>query len=192
MGRNRTQIPATAYGVLGMLTFGEMSGYDLAKAIEGSIGFFWAPAKSQLYSELRRLVDLGYATEREVAQTDRPDKRIYTITPAGEEALRRWLLEDPVQLEPIKSTFLLKLFFGHLVGPERMAAQVREYRRDLELLRDRFAGIEREIREHEGWLPPYLTLQFGMAFVKAELAWCDLALEQLEMGETKVRKGGER
>src|SRR3990172_6975272 len=95
MRDSKAKAPDTAYGVLGMLTFGQMSGYDLTKAIEGSIGFFWAPAKSQLYAELRRLVTLGWAREREVEQTDRPDKRIYTITPAGEGALRTWLGTPP-------------------------------------------------------------------------------------------------
>ena len=75
-------LPTTAYAVLGLLTFGEMSGYDLKRMANQSIRyFFWSPASSQIYSELRRLKSLGYATEREVAQERRPDKRLYQITP---------------------------------------------------------------------------------------------------------------
>jgi DNA-binding PadR family transcriptional regulator len=78
------KLPATSYAILGLLTFGqELSGYDLGKVVEQSIGFFWTPAKSQVYGELRRLVAVGYATGREVEQSGRPDKRLYAITPDG-------------------------------------------------------------------------------------------------------------
>src|SRR3990170_1059299 len=148
MQESKAKAPDTAYGVMGMLTFGEMSGYDLGKAIEGSIGFFWAPAKRQLYAELRRLVELGWAREREVEQTDRPDKRIYTITPAGEEALRSWLGTPPVYLDPIKSPFLLRLFFGHLAGPDAVRGLVTEHRRQGQ-------GVPRNLRGAHRPPPPH-------------------------------------
>src|SRR5919106_3112715 len=80
--------PTTSYAVLGLLTFGEMSGYDITKVAEQSIGFFFTPAKSQIYSELRRLVSLGYSTEREVEQDRLPDKRLYRITERGRRGPR--------------------------------------------------------------------------------------------------------
>ncbi|MGH9169144.1 MAG: PadR family transcriptional regulator, partial [Acidimicrobiia bacterium] len=70
-------LPTTSFAVLGLLTFGEHSGYELHQLVEQSIGFFLTPAKSQIYAELRRLVSLGYAVEREVEQDRRPDKRVY-------------------------------------------------------------------------------------------------------------------
>jgi PadR family transcriptional regulator AphA len=54
-----SKLSMTSYGVLGLLTFGAMSGYDLTKQAERSIGYFWTPAKSQVYSELRRLAEMG-------------------------------------------------------------------------------------------------------------------------------------
>ena len=174
-----TRIPDTAYGVLGMLTYGESSGYDLAKAIDGSIGFFWAPAKSQLYAELRRLVGLGWATEREVEQTDRPDKRLYRITDEGELMLRDWLDAGPPGIEPIKSPFLLRLFFGHLAGPETTLELVREHRRQLEELLGVFRGIERELTD--AGLERDLTLTYGLAFVRSAIRWCDRTERELDV-----------
>ena len=81
-------LPATSYAILGLLTFGEMSGYDLMKLAAQSVAYFWTPAKSQIYGELKRLVEAGFATAREVAQHQRPDKRLFRITPEGEWALR--------------------------------------------------------------------------------------------------------
>src|SRR5207244_12352068 len=85
-------LPAPTYAILGLLTWGEMSGYDLGKLIEGSIAhFFFKPAKSQIYAELRRLVGEGFATEREVAQDSRPDKRLYAVAPQARRRRRRRL-----------------------------------------------------------------------------------------------------
>lgn len=193
MERTGTNAPDTAYGVLGMLTFGEMSGYDVGKAIEGSIGFFWAPAKSQLYGELRRLVALGWAREREVEQADRPDKRIYTITPAGERALRDWLATPPADFDPIKSPFLLRLFFGHLAGPEAVRGLIAEHRRQAEELLEAFGQIQTHLLTDGGPLPPYLTLTYGITYARGVVDWCDRALKDVEMGMTITpRKGGAR
>ncbi|MBI2237792.1 MAG: PadR family transcriptional regulator [Actinobacteria bacterium] len=186
MGETDVRLPATSYAVLGLLTFAEMSGYDLMKAVDQSIGFFWTPAKSHIYAELRRLVSVGYATEREVEQSGRPDKRLYAITPAGEEAFRRWLVESPVELEPIKSTFLLKLFFGHLMDPAAVAANVSEYRRQMDGLLGEFRAIERHIQEEGGLPHPYLTLKYGIAYAQAAIGWCDETLKELE-GRGKKR-----
>ena len=57
------QLPTTAYAVLGLVSFGETSGYDLKQFADRSINyFFWSPATSQIYAELRRLKSLGYVS----------------------------------------------------------------------------------------------------------------------------------
>ena len=55
-------LPATAWAVLGLLSFGrDLTGYDLKKWADSSLRFFyWSPAISQIYGELRRLESLGY------------------------------------------------------------------------------------------------------------------------------------
>src|ERR1700730_19400929 len=95
-----------------------MSGYALGKLIEGSIAhFFFKPAKSQIYAELRRLVGRGFATERDVAQDSRPDKRLYAVTPDGRQALRRWLNGSEAGPEGFRRPLCLPGFLGaQLVG----------------------------------------------------------------------------
>src|SRR5215831_8465335 len=84
-------VTATEVAVLGLLTDGEQSGYDVLRAAERSVGFFWTPAKTQLYAVLRKLVENGFATARLVRQSDRPDKTLYRITYEGLERLRTGL-----------------------------------------------------------------------------------------------------
>ncbi len=43
--------------MLGLLAEGDRSGYDLLKRAERSVAHMWAPAKSQLYAVLPRLVE---------------------------------------------------------------------------------------------------------------------------------------
>jgi PadR family transcriptional regulator, regulatory protein AphA len=70
-------LTATEAALLGLLQKGPMSGYDLRKDVERSIGYFWAPAKTQIYSTLPRLVEAGFATQQRVVQAARPDKVSY-------------------------------------------------------------------------------------------------------------------
>lgn len=176
-------IPTTSYAVLGLLTFGEMSGYDLAKVAEQSIGFFFTPAKSQIYSELRRLLTLGYATEREVEQDRRPDKRLYRITDRGRRALRGWLENAEVEGAEIKSPFLVKLFFGAHMSPAALLSQVREMRRrDAEQLRT-LKDIETRLKDRDDMFFPNLTLRCGLAHTRAVIRWEDEVIRELERRE---------
>src|SRR5947208_3413295 len=116
----------TEFAVLGLLTFGERSGYELDKLAQRSIGYFWRPAKSKIYAILPRLVDHGLAVSTPVAQDRRPDKQLYRITKAGEQALRRWL-DSPEPISGVaRDGLLLKLFFGNYGDVESLRGQVEE------------------------------------------------------------------
>ena len=45
----------TTHAILGFLTWGPMSGYEIRKRVEESIGNFWSVSFGQIYPELRRL-----------------------------------------------------------------------------------------------------------------------------------------
>ena len=73
------ELTLTEYAILGLLGHLDepISGYDLRKVVDTSIGFIWQPSKTQLYAVLRRLVGSRLATERRVRQRRRPDKTLY-------------------------------------------------------------------------------------------------------------------
>src|SRR5262249_40547742 len=101
--RTRTAAPpvtSTEVAVLGLLTDGERSGYDLLRAAEQSVGFFWTPAKTQLYAALRKLVENGFATSRRGGPGGRAGKKPLLDTPTGERAGRRGLGADRLDREP--------------------------------------------------------------------------------------------
>jgi DNA-binding PadR family transcriptional regulator len=186
-------VPPTTYAVLGMLTFGELSGYDLGKLIDRSISRFgFQPAKSQVYAALRRLVGLGWATDRAVAQQDRPDKRLYRITPEGEKALRQWLESPVVEPEVVRSPFLLKVFFGALIPAETLLAQMKEaHRRAIEEL-ESLEEVQREIAGsgRTDLRFPGLVVQFGLAHNRASVGWTGDMLEELQAPPPGSRRPG--
>jgi DNA-binding PadR family transcriptional regulator len=173
-------MPTNAYAVLGLISFGESSGYDLKRLANYSIHFFYlSPAPSQVYSELRRLESLGYVTERRVQQETRPDKRLYHITPSGRDELQRWLDESEVFPDVLKSVFLLKLFFGDGTSPEVLIGQLEARFNQMEERLLQYEEIENEIKDRGDWLFPYLTLGYGMAHVRAEIEWIGSAIDLL-------------
>ena len=172
-------LSTTEYAVLGLLSFGERSGYDLKKAAEAGVGYVWTAAKSQVYAVLPRLVEGGHATAKHVRQDRLPDKRVYRITKRGEDAFLAWL-EEPVDYFSARSPFLLKIFFGakmsrdvlvRHIGSKRQAAvdELAEYRE-----------IERQIKDDERSYFGYATLRWGIAQARAWIRWADGVLEELE------------
>lgn len=173
------RLSTTSYAILGLLTFREMSGYDVLKLVERSIGHFWSPAKSHVYTELRRLSQLGLAAEREVRQEQRPDKRLYALTDDGRAALERWLNEGPYEPDQVRSPFTVRLFFGGLVARSVIIAQVEELRRDAEQSLAELRATEADIKDKDELFFPYLTLKAGLAHNEAEIRWANETLEVL-------------
>src|SRR5512133_4027220 len=96
--------------ILGFLSLGPRSGYDIKTVVDRSTRFFWAASYGQIYPELRRLEEEGL-----VEGEDRPNggrsRRVYRLTPAGREALHGWLLGSTVTIE-LRDESLLRLFFA--------------------------------------------------------------------------------
>jgi len=126
-------LTTTEAAILGLVAEGEVSGYDLQRRVERGVGYFWKPARSQIYAVLPRLVERGLAVGRRVRQDRRPDKHLYRITPDGLAALREWLELAP--LEPdAERILLIKLFFAKHADPEVIRRFVRELRAKAESL----------------------------------------------------------
>jgi len=162
----------TELAVLGLIGFGEASGYDLSRSAARSIGQMWAPSRSQIYKVLPRLVAAGYVRSREVEQRGRPDKALYRITPAGRAALRAWIAD--VEADPPGGTgvFLLKLFFGWSGSPAAVLDQLHAYRTLLEQRLAEFEATEAGLADDE---PPHsrIALRHGIARARATLGWAD-------------------
>jgi PadR family transcriptional regulator AphA len=170
----------TEYAVLGLLSSGAQSGYDLKKRADSSVGYFWTPTKSRIYAILPRLVEAGLVRRRDVRQQGRPDKQLYRLTAEGRRALIAWLAHGPLEPDPDRNLLLLKLFFGDLAGPEALLEQVRERREEVERFRAELEAIEAGLSpETADDLYPRLTRMYGFAWADAIIAWAKAAEREL-------------
>ncbi len=132
---------ALAEAILVCLTDRPMSGYDLAKTFDASIGFFWRASHQQVYRELARLRERGFVDSREIEQSGRPNRIVHTLTPAGTAAIRSWS-QKPVRMPSIKDELLVKLYALEQV--------------DISLLREQ---LELRLDQHKGRLSDYIKIR---------------------------------
>src|SRR4030081_2822884 len=95
--------------ILACLTDRPMTGYELAKTFDSSIGFFWKADHQQIYRELSRLRARGDIQGREVVQSGKPNKLVYTLTSEGRATLRHWAAR-PSSATSIKDDLLVRLY----------------------------------------------------------------------------------
>ena len=100
---------ALAEAILVCLTERPMSGYDLAKNFDASIGFFWRASHQQIYRELGKLRDKGFVESREITQNGKPNRIVHTITNTGRKALSVWSTK-PSRMPSIKDDLLVKFY----------------------------------------------------------------------------------
>ncbi len=178
--RTKTTLTATEAALLGVLALkGPLSGYDVRKAVDNGVGYFWGPAKTQIYAVLPRLVDAGFATREEVEQTDRPDKHVYRVTQAGRGAVTSWL-EAPPTGEGDRSTFLLRVFLGALASPDALVRHVRAKREEAEALQ---ADLEQRDARSDGSRRDFhaaLTRRYGLAYAGAVIDWAKAVEQELD------------
>jgi len=162
-----------------------MSGYELAKTFDASIGFFWKADHQQIYRELSRLRDRGHIQGREVVQSGKPNKLVYTLTSEGRAALKHWAAR-PSSPASVKDDLLVRLYALDSVDIEPMRADLMAR---LEYHRDRFARYERILKKRfphgaaslddTGKL---LLLRMGLRHERSVAEWCEEALDILSAG----------
>src|ERR1700730_1782958 len=130
----------TARVILGMVRLGARTGYDIKQTIEFTTRFFWNASYGQIYPELRRLEKAGLVEPERDPSSGRK-RTVYKLTPAGEQALQDWLT-GPGDLFDMRDEALLKLFFGDLLTPEQVLANVRQRRESMERVLQLFKEID--------------------------------------------------
>ncbi len=194
----------TAEALLGMLSLGAMSGYEIRRTIEGSIGNFWRESYGQIYPTLKRLVGEGLAevkVERAAGLKDGssgrvgsrkvvgknggrkkggPGRTVYQLTAAGRKRLRVWL-KTPSTPQVPRNELLLKIFFAGQGSPglvsKQAGAALEFHRAELERYGQIRARLMREHARHPE-LPYWLmTLEYGMMQSEAAIAWCERTLK---------------
>jgi DNA-binding PadR family transcriptional regulator len=188
----RHQLSTLGYALLSLLARGQSSGYDLAQRMQRPIGYFWRAHRSQIYPELERLAANGLVTHERVEQQDRPDKKVYTLTEAGCEALRAWIISTPTPAPP-RDELVLRAYSLWLADPEQAIALFRQeeerHAAQLAAYEATIASMEREcggdLRQQDSpQFGNYLALMRGIGYEREYAAWCRWVVEELERNRT--------
>jgi PadR family transcriptional regulator, regulatory protein AphA len=121
-----TELSPTGRVILGMLSLGSRSGYEIKQVVDKSTRHFWAASYGQIYPELKRLEDQGLVRGRPEPSGARA-RTAYELTEAGQAALRDWLASDDELVYEVRDEGLLKLFFSDAL-PENRRDNIRAMR----------------------------------------------------------------
>ena len=176
------------YVLLGFLQYKPQTGYELKQEMDRSTAYFWHAKQSQIYTTLKKLEEEGVVTSHIEAQAERPDRRVYAITAAGETDLEEWLERPLTDIEPRKETLLVKLFFSACLDKTTLLTHLR-LQRDLHqqqylLYRDEIAphlqaqfddpDIGRDARLWDA------TRRMGELFEETMVRWLDETIAMIE------------
>src|SRR5947209_2570055 len=174
------------YALLGFLNYYPMTGYELKKFFDTSVAHFWNAEQSQIYSALKQLEGEDLVEMHVEAQTDRPNRKVYSITEDGRNELLEWLA-TPAEPEQVREPLLIKLFFGRVLPRERLIAvmhsQVADLRRIAETygeameMTHKFAAAAGMEKDAQLWA---LTVEAGITHHRAAIAWAEDAIAKLD------------
>ena len=119
------------HGLLGLLNYQPMTGYELDKEFKESLANFWQAKPQQIYRELDAMEQKGWLASERIVQEEKPNKRVYSITAKGETEFLNWLSSPGKDIENatrIKSVFFMRLFFAGETSREQALELLYAYR----------------------------------------------------------------
>lgn len=181
------KITTLGYALLGLLARSEQTGYDLSQGLKDPVSFFWHAQHSQIYPELAKLEFSGLVKYKLIEQTERPDKKVYSLTPLGKKHLEMWL-HAPLTVPKVRDELVLKAYSLWLADSkaavqmmrdhaEAHAERLAEYERRLELVKRK---TNKQPSLESPWFGVQAVLMRGIGYEREYVAWCKWMIERLE------------
>lgn len=164
--------------LLALLARGAAHGYELKQDLEQLLGAAYPqPNVGQIYVTLGRLEKAGLIEGEEVAQSSRPNKKIYRLTDAGREAVSAWY-EDTADEPRVRDEFFMKLALAPRTGVADQVALINKQRRQyLNTMRNLSKLAATEDRDNR---IAQLLIEGAMLHLQADLDWLERCQEELE------------
>ena len=165
------------------------SGYELARRFDRSIGYFWSATHQQIYRTLRTMEHDDWVHVRAVEQHGRPDKKVYSVAPAGRAELGRWIAEPlagrgNTVADNRTRDLAVKIRAAVYGDAGAIRAQAAELRAERTALLDAYRGFEKEQFPNPAGLTgselhQYLVLRGGIRAEEGAIDWLSEVLEVL-------------
>ncbi len=159
--------------LLGLLRQMDMHGYRLAEFIERDLATCTDLKKPTAYFLLDKMVKQGWITQHQAQEGNRPPRRVYRITPEGEEQFQQLLRENLTNHTPAKFIGDIGLSFVDVLARDEALTLLHQRRIALEA----DLAAARAVPKHDGaW---QLLIEHRVVHLEAELRWLHEVLGRL-------------
>ncbi len=162
--------------LLGMLRMHDMHGYQLNEMLEAHRSLFVPVKKATAYHLLGKMTQKGWISFKEEQVGNRPVRRVYAITPEGEDAFQAMVRQSLDAYTPAAFQSNISLLFLDALPAEESIPLLQKRREIVE-------GLLEEVLAHPEHPGSFgLLLLHRQRHFRAELEWVDEILLKLEQG----------
>ena len=158
--------------VLGLLKERPMHGYQLSRELGESLGGLWRVSYGSLYPTLRRLERDGAIESEAGDERGARRKKVYRITPAGEQLFLELLQEAPQDTQSEDARFRMRLAFFRYLPPE---TRIRLLERRRQTLQQRLTRIAESLVAGRAGADDYerALVEHNRTSTESDIAWLE-------------------
>lgn len=160
--------------LLGMLRMHEMHGYQINEIIDTHLGTSIELKKPTVYKLLGDMLEDGWISYREEQEGNYPTRRVYAITPQGEEAFQQMLRENLANYRPVSYLNNIGIVYLEALPAEEALSLLRQRRDEVDSFRQKIDADE----EHQGGYQRMIS--YHLSHLKADLDWLDEIITSVE------------
>lgn len=170
--------------ILTLLSDSPATGYDITRAFDERLSFFWSASHQQVYRDLRKLADDELIEGQRIGQQSKPDKIVYRLTQAGSDELAHWLAQPGAPR--INNELLVKLQAIDVIGPEKTIAMLEQQRVGHVARLAHYTALDQSIDKagEEQWstveIARYAALRRGLSGERDWIRWLDETIGRLK------------
>jgi PadR family transcriptional regulator AphA len=123
------KMTTSSFAVLALLDLKPWAGYELTHQAQRSLRYAWPKSERLLYSEPKKLVELGFASVHKEDNGNR-SRNVYTITKDGRGALSEWT-STRTQPPRLEIEALLRVLFADHGSREDLLGALDEFEADI-------------------------------------------------------------
>jgi PadR family transcriptional regulator, regulatory protein AphA len=172
----------TKFAILGLLHSVPLSGYDIKKISDTSIGYFWQENYGHIYPVLKTMKNEGLVVPEKEESKGNPPRIVYTITEKGRQEFDKWM-STRTEPDKYRMELLLKVFFGEFSSKEQIVRHLENtiswLNESLKEYQEVHTHLEKKHPKEEGskyWL---FTAKFGEKFARMQIEWCEECIAEL-------------
>ena len=172
------------YAILGLVNREPMSGYDIKKAFEDrALTSFWHAEHSQIYPELKKLVEEGMLRFDTDIRGEQMEKKIYYITDQGHNEFLSWLKDDVPIERTFKDIFRLRTYYSESLSDDEFLKLLQSQLNQHTEKRDFLAGVmskefkSKAPKKGTAELGDYMVLDGAILRENAYIDWLNNCIE---------------